>query len=415
MARTVIGSIIVYFAFAATADAQFVKGDLYVAVWPDQIYRVEPATWNVTLFADASAGLNGVSAITFSPSATLFCSNFHVGEVLEFDAQGNGNVIHDKSSGLSGPYGENGLAFDSGDNLFVSDFNNQQIRLFPAGGGAPTVFADSKDGIVFPDGLAFAANGDLLVANRGGKNVLRIDSSGHAVVFDTLPDDPFSIVIRGNGDVFVACGTTPSVYRYAGGDSSRRALLAKFPANSGNPALQFSVDESTLYFTSFGTGNLITIDPDTGATNVVIPVHGLPNALSIGVYGRGLIHASWSNFGNGLAGANGIPLFTSQQDPVLGTTITLDLENSGATATSSLLFVGFQRADLPSSWGGALLVMPAFSAPLPLVVGTNSLTGDIPNDPTLAGVAVDLQVLEADAGAVKGVSFTAGLELLLGR
>jgi sugar lactone lactonase YvrE len=414
VARTLVGSLVVCFAFAAPARAQFVKGDLYVAVWPDQIWRVEPATWNVTLFADASDGLDGVSALTFSPSAQLLCSNFHVGEVVEFDAQGNGNVLHDQSSGLSGPYGENGLAFDANDNLYVADFNLQQIRLFPAGGGASSVFADAKDGVVFPDGLAVAANGDLLVANRRAYEVLRIDSTGHAVVFDTLPEDPFSIVVRGNGDIYVACGTTPSIYRYPAGDASRRTLFRTFPANRGNPALQFSADETTLYFTSFATGNLVTIDPDTGASNEVIPSHGLPNALSIGVYGRGLVRASWSNFGNGLAGTSGIPLFTAEQDPVLGTTITLDLENSAPSATSALLFVGFQRTDLPSSWGGELLVVPSLSTPIPLAVGTNSLTGAIPADNTLAGVAVELQVLESDAGAVRGVSFTAGLELLLG-
>jgi hypothetical protein len=37
-----------------------------------------------------------------------------------------------------------------------------------------------------------------------------------------------------------------------------------------------------------------------------------------------------------------------------------------------------------------------------------------PNDPALLGVASDLQAIEADPGATRGVSFTAGLELVIG-
>jgi hypothetical protein len=42
------------------------------------------------------------------------------------------------------------------------------------------------------------------------------------------------------------------------------------------------------------------------------------------------------------------------------------------------------------------------------------LSGAIPNDEALAGLVVDMQALEHDLGAVRGVSFTAGLELTLG-
>ena len=414
MARTVVGLLVVCFAIASPARAQFQRGDLYVAAWPDKIYRVEPGTWTVTPFADASDRLNGVSAITFSPAAQLLCSDFHVGKLLQFDAFGDGSVVFDKSSGLSGPYGESGLAFDASGGLYVADFNLQAIRYFPADGGPASLLAGPAQGIVFPDGLAVAANGDLLVANRGAKNLLRIAPTGEVAVFDNLPDDAFSIAVRSNGDLYVACGLAPKIYRYPGGDASQRKLFATFPRNSGNPALQFSPDESTLYFTSYATGNLVTIDPDSGAFTEVIPAHGIPNAISIGVYGRGDIHASWTNYGAGFPGTNGIPTFTSRENPVLGTTNTLDLMNSSDVATTGLLFLGFQRDDQPFSGGGDLLVSPFNTLPIAIAAGSQSFSGDLPSDPSLNGVAIDLQVLEDDAGAANGVSFTPGLELLLG-
>ena len=44
-----------------------------------------------------------------------------------------------------------------------------------------------------------------------------------------------------------------------------------------------------------------------------------------------------------------------------------------------------------------------------------SFTGSIPYDDSLCGVELDLQAIEADAGAAKSVSFTPGLQLILGR
>ena len=38
----------------------------------------------------------------------------------------------------------------------------------------------------------------------------------------------------------------------------------------------------------------------------------------------------------------------------------------------------------------------------------------VPNDPALCGLNLYVQVVEGDAGASKGLSFTAGLHLLFG-
>ena len=331
-------------SLAAPARAQFVNGDLYVGSYSggnaSMIYRVDPATWTVTTFADFNDGLWDVSASVLSPAGTLLCSNYGNSTVLEFDSAGNGSLLYDTTDGLSGPFGENGLAYDANGDLYVSNFKASQILRFPAGGRSSSVFADAADGIVYPDGLAFAANGDLYVANRGTYDVLKIDPAGNATVFDTLPAEPYSIVIRGNGDVYVATFIAPSIYRYPGGDVAQRTLLADLTGNSSNPAMQFSLDETKLYFTSYATGNLVEVDPDSGAQNEVIAAGGLPDAIAITVIGS-RHSASWANYGAGLAGTHGVPFFTSQNDPILGTTITLDLGNSLGLPTTGLLILGF--------------------------------------------------------------------------
>ena len=123
----------------------------------------------------------------------------------------------------------------------------------------------------------------------------------------------------------------------------------------------------------------------------------------------------WANYGDGFAGTNGVPSFTSRTDPVLGTTVTLDLANSSGSSTFGLLFVGFARTKLHSRLGGDLLVVPSIAVSVSIPVNGTSFSGNLPNDDSLCGFEIDLQAFEADSGAVKGVSFTPGLELVLGR
>jgi sugar lactone lactonase YvrE len=412
MARRLAIAAPVLLWLAVPASGQFVKGDVYVSSFSNKVYRVDAAL-NVTVFADSGDGLNGNSALAFSPSDTLLVSNYNSANVLEFDAAGNGSVLHDKSSGLSGPFGENGLALDSQQNLYVSDFAMSTIFEYPAGGGAPSVFADSSDGILYPDGLAFASSGDLFVANRGSYDVLRIDPSGNATVFDSLGETPYAIVARRNGDLYVATDYLGHVYRYPGGDASQRQLLASVTNYGGNPALQVGLDDQTLYYTSYGAGNLVLIDADSGSMNEVLPPNSTPGGLSIAIYGTRL-PASWTNYGAGFPGTHGVPSFTAQQPPVLGTTMTLDLANSLGQPTIGLVCVGYTRIVLPSTWGGDLLVDPTWVVPISFWYGSDSFNWDVPNDPSLTGMTIDVQGLESDPGAAKGVSFTAGLELVLG-
>ena len=145
----------------------------------------------------------------------------------------------------------------------------------------------------------------------------------------------------------------------------------------------------------------------------MIAAGGLPGALAITVIGR-LHSASWANYGAGLAGTHGVPFFTSQQDPILGTSITLDLGNSYAQPTSGLIALGFQQASLHTGLGGDLLLIPALLVPITFSYGADSFVWSIPNDPALFGFEIDLQAVEVDPGAVKGVSFTQGLQLVLG-
>jgi hypothetical protein len=124
--------------------------------------------------------------------------------------------------------------------------------------------------------------------------------------------------------------------------------------------------------------------------------------------------ATWGNYGTGWPGTNGIPDFTLSDDPVLGSTITADIENSSGSTAQGVLIIGIRVANSNTLYGGTLLVVPGWVFPITIPGTGASLKTSIPGDCAFQGGLFYVQVLQTDPGASRGVSFTAGLEVKLG-
>jgi hypothetical protein len=160
-----------------------------------------------------------------------------------------------------------------------------------------------------------------------------LSADGRLVTFGSTASNLVAADPNGFSDVFVHDRQTGSTERVSvdstgaqgNGDS---AVSASAGISADGLVVAFGSDASNLVA---GDGN--------GKTDVF--VHEFCS-----------IPAAWSNYGVGFPGTNGVPAFTSRQNPVLGTSITLDLANSSANPTVGLIFVGFQRTSLHSGWGG---------------------------------------------------------------
>jgi hypothetical protein len=124
--------------------------------------------------------------------------------------------------------------------------------------------------------------------------------------------------------------------------------------------------------------------------------------------------AWWTNYGSGWPGTIGIPTFAATGDPLLCSTITLDLGNSRGTNTVAALFLGLAPTDQPTDYDGHVLVVPSSIHLLTLPSAGLSLSGGLPCDGFFCGASIYLQALEIDPGASQGVSFTRGLRLVVG-
>jgi len=85
------------------------------------------------------------------------------------------------------------------------------------------------------------------------------------------------------------------------------------------------------------------------------------------------------------------------------------------TFTIGFLFVGADSASLGTSRGETLFVDWTLIDPIALWPGGLSLGAALPLDPAWCGISAYLQVVELDAGAQYGLSFTPGLQATFGK
>jgi hypothetical protein len=286
---------------------------------------------------------------------------------------------------------------------------------------------------------------------RGGSDMARISADGSVVGFLSTADDLVAGDVNSKQDVFVrdrARGVTEIVSVDSSGGSANRDSYAPWVSADGRFVLFESSSSDLVDGDDNGATDAFLHDRASGGTERVsvgpsgAEAAGVSYASGISANGRtvaffsgaenlvaddanhvfdvfvnelGALPGTWLNYGRGLAGTQGVPSFAARSSPLLGTTVTLDLANSFDDYTVGALFLGFERTTLPSSWGGDLLVVPVITQLVGLSPWGATLFGDLPDDASLSGVVFDLQTLESDPGAAKGVSFTRGLELVLGR
>jgi hypothetical protein len=329
------------------------------------------------------------------------------------------------------------VAFSSAASNLVSDDTNGSLDVF---------VHDRETGIT--ERVSVDSSG---AQTRGGSDIGRISADGSVVGFistadDLVPNDDNSMI-----DVFVRDrirGVTEIVSVDSSGASGNGESYAPWVSADGRFILFESSSSNLVDGDTNGDYDAFLHDRVSGSTERVsvgpsgAEAAGVSLAASISANGRtvtffsdaenltaddanrfsdvfvhelGAFPGTWSNYGLGFPGTQGVPSFAARSNPLLGTRVTLDLANSWGGYTVGALIVGFERTTLPSSWGGDLLVVPAITQLVGLSPWGATLFGDLPDDDTLIGVVIDLQTFESDAGAAKGISSTPGLELALGR
>ena len=451
------GRIVAFMSYARNLVAGDTNGVYDVFVYD----RSTGLTERVSVDSSGAEG-NGVSgdpAISADGQVVVFMSN--ASNLVSGDTNGKRDAfVHDRATGItervsvdsSGAEGNRTsdspaisadgrvVSFISNSTNLVAGDTNVAWDTFVhdrASGITQRVSVDSSgaEGNDASDSPAMSADGQIVAFRSYASNLVAGDVNGCPDVF--VHDRSTGLTERVSVDSFGAEGNGSSGHFVVSQFITADGRIVAFVSDATNLVIGDTNGWSDVFVHDRLTGttecvsvsssreqeNWLSENPTISADGLVVAFDSnssnLVDSDTNGVWDV-FVHdlcstpASWSNYGAGFPGTNGVPAFTSQQNPVIGTTITLDLANSYGNPTVGLLFIGFQQTIIPTNWGGDLLVLPVLTIPITFSYGGDTFTGDIPDDPALCGVAVDLQAIESDPGAAKGVSFTPGLELVMG-
>jgi Tol biopolymer transport system component len=229
-------------------------------------------------------------------------------------------------------------------------------------------------------------------SGQGASSYPALSADGKCVAFESTATNLLDDDTNGDSDIFVADLFWGTLVR-----ASTRTGNLEVKGDSHWASV--AGDGTAVYFSSSSDG---LVDGDTNQFDDLFSFHRTTNP------------ASWNGYDSGWPGKLGVPSIALDDVPRLGTHRTILLGTSTDLWSFGFLVVGLAPASLPTSLGGTLLVVPFECIPLPAPPTGSRLEFDLPFDYRLGGVPFYFQWLEADAGASRGASFSAGLEVIPG-
>lgn len=157
------------------------NGLLYVvAEGSNSIVRYRADSLEFVDFFVSVTGNPGITGVTFGPDGDMYLGGYNSDSVLRFDGAtgaAKGEVVR-RSDGANGV--DNGLVFGPDGLLYVPGFDSSNvIRWNPASGRAETFIASGSGGLRRTRGILFEPDGSgLLVSSEGSGEILRYHRDG---------------------------------------------------------------------------------------------------------------------------------------------------------------------------------------------------------------------------------------------
>lgn len=146
------------------------------------------------------SGYSGPLGGAFTDDGMYYVSEFYTGSIFRVTPTGVDSLM---GTGYGGP---TGMLVDSAQaKIFVSDYNGSKINVLNLETGARTTLA-TLGGLNGPDGIVYAPNGDLIVANFNDNKIHRITQEGVISLFATLEGSPNSGYLVNFGTGYLCAG-----------------------------------------------------------------------------------------------------------------------------------------------------------------------------------------------------------------
>ncbi len=327
------------------------------------------------------------------------------------------------------PYIDGGLVFGPGNVLFATGWNANLLHQVKPGSTAPdktitlsTVGIASSPGAFQITPPGFPGAGTVRIASYSGGQCYRAQLAADGLgTFNLTNVTAGPVLAVGPEGIIYPPAGSPNFVNYS------QVLVTEYSLGSigaynldanGDPI--FATRQVFLNGLTGAEG--ATIDPVTGDF-LFSTFGGGSRVIAVRGFAVPTCNGSSSNYGAGTAGLGGFtPQLGVLGTPCVGNALSALSLSQGRGAAPCILFTGASPANIPLPYyGGTIYVnqslVSAFGllgAPNTAGVGNFTANLPIPNDPFLAGINIYLQAVLIDAAAVKGVSFTKGLQVTIG-
>ncbi|HJP84301.1 MAG TPA: NHL repeat-containing protein [Fimbriimonadaceae bacterium] len=200
------------------------------------------------------------------------------------------------------------IAFDSVGRIYVADFSDNSVDVFPAGSSgdvAPTkTLIGAATNINGPEGIGIDSSRQIYVANRDGDSVtvFGATSAGDSAPIrtisgaNTLIDGPQQLVVMPDGDFYVVNGANDTVTYFAPGADGDVAPTRTLNVSLGGFPLGLAVDSAGKIYVASTTQIAVYAAGATGAATPLRLISGANTGLQfvegIAVDSSGNIYAS---------------------------------------------------------------------------------------------------------------------------
>ncbi len=146
--------------------------------------------------------------------------------------------------------------------LYISDFDNNQILEYNAGGAVARTLS-SGDAFINPNGIAFAGSSLFVSAadpNTGNGGVYRYDLSNPAAaptLFASEGNGTLSGLVFGNGSLYAADSQQREIFEF---DGSTGALITSFGSGLLNSPTGLAFEGGALYVSDTGADNVVSFN-----------------------------------------------------------------------------------------------------------------------------------------------------------
>ena len=256
-------------ASATDEDGTYLQNQLLIPDFSrDSILRFAPTTGAIVNEFATGNGITDPVDVKIGPDGLLYVSSEVSNNVLRYNAATGAFIDSFVTTG-----NVEGIAFGSDGNLYVADWGGKVIRYDITDGSYIDDFVTSGlGGLSQAYGIVFGPDGHLYVNSYNNHNVLRYDGNTGAFLGEFVSsgagglDNPEEMLFGPDGHLYISSLQTNNVLRY---DGSTGAFIDIFiVANSGgldSPAgLAFGPD-GHLYVADYKDGAIIRYDGSTGA------------------------------------------------------------------------------------------------------------------------------------------------------